>query len=167
MGGAYSNGMSLRRIAGCAVMALLLASVALPPMCGACVDFAAKPVCGEKHGAGASGNKQNSVAIGAHCADCDDQSGVTAKATGRHAPFSDVMFIDCRQRTCESAVEQTATIYRSAIDAHRLVGPRSIFGVSAEIANSGPRSVHLNVSASGKIASGNSAYQPLVVSLKI
>ena len=53
-GEAYSNGMSLRRIVGCAVMALLLASAALPATCGACMDFAAKPACGERHGAGAS-----------------------------------------------------------------------------------------------------------------
>lgn len=148
-------------------MLLLLVSAALPAMCGTCMDFAAKPACGEKHNGAANENKQNSVAMGTLCADCGDQPGITAKESARHAHLTGFMFFDCARRICVQAGEQTATTYRSGIDAHRLVGDRSIFGVSAEIASSAPRSVHLNVSGSGKIASGDSAYQPLVVSLKI
>jgi hypothetical protein len=159
--------MSLRRIVGCAVMALLLASAALPAMCGACMEFAAKPECGEKHDGAATGNKQNSIAMGGHCADCGDRSGITAEETWRHAPVSGFMFLDCARRICVQAGEQNVTIYRDFVDAHRRVDDRATFGVSAEIARPAVGTVQLNVFGSGKIASGNSAYHPLLVSLKI
>jgi hypothetical protein len=162
-GEAYSNGMSLRRITGCVVMALLLASVALPAMCGACMDFAAKPACGEKHDAEASGNKQHSL-LG-HCADCGDQPGITAKETAQHVSASEFMILDCARRICVEAAEQTVAIYRHRIDKDRKVADgATISGLAA-----GPalRTIHYNVFGSGKIASGNSAYQPLAVSLKI
>ncbi|MEQ1353174.1 MAG: hypothetical protein ABLT11_04090 [Candidatus Acidiferrum sp.] len=160
--------MSLRRITGCAVMALLLASVALPAMCGACMDLAAKPACGEKHDAGASGHEHDSTVMGGHCADCGDHPGITGRELARHAPVSEFMFLDCARRICvQAAGEQNATIYRNRVDAHRLVGDRTTFGVPAENAGLALRKVHRNVFGSGKIASGNSAYHPLVVSLKI
>jgi hypothetical protein len=165
-GEAYSNGMSLWRIKGCVVMASLLANVALPAMCGACMDLAAKPACGENHNAGASGNEQHSLMNG-HCADCGDQLGITAKETAQHAPVSGFMFLDCARRICVEAAEQTAAIYRDRVDAQRLVGDRATFGVAAEIVRPALRTVHLNVFGSDKRSSGNSAYQPLSVSLKI
>jgi hypothetical protein len=131
------------------------------------MDFAAKPACGEKHDARASGNRQLAMAIDGHCADCGEQPGITAKQTGRHAPVSGFMFLDCARRICLQAGEQNATIYGGRVDAHRLVGDRTTFGVCAEIASPALRTVHLNVSGSGKIVSGNFAYQPLSVSLKI
>lgn len=148
-------------------MALLVASLVLPAMCGACMDLAAKPVCGERHDAGASANRQLSMAMDGHCADCGDQPGITGKETGRHAPVSEFMFLDCARRACVRAGEQNATIYRGGVEAHRSIGDRTAFGVSAEIASPAPRTVHLNVFGSEKIASGNSAYHPLLVSLKI
>jgi hypothetical protein len=159
--------MSLRRIAGCAVMALLLASVALPAMCGACMDLAAKPACGEKHDAGASGNRQLSLAMDGHCADCGEQPGTAAKETGRSAPVSEFVFLDCARRICVPAGEQNAMIYRGRVDGHRLVGDRITLGASAEIARPALRTVHLNIFGSGKKSLGHSAYQPLSVSLKI
>jgi hypothetical protein len=159
--------MSLRRIVGCAVMALLLASVALPAMCGACMDFAAKPACVEKHGGAASGNQQLPMAMDGRCADCGEQPGIAAKGTGRHVPVSEFMFFDCARRVCVQAGEEHATIYRGGVEAHRLVGDRTTFGVSAEIAGTALRTVQLNVFASSKMPSGNSPYHPLLVSLKI
>jgi hypothetical protein len=166
-GGAYSNSMSLRRIVGCTVMALLLASVALPAMCGACMGFAAKPACGENHDGAATGNKQLSMTMSGHCADCGDRPGINAKETGRRAPVSEFVFLDCERRICVQAGEQNATIYRDGVIGHRLVGDRTTFGGSAEIARPALRAVHLNVFGSEKITSGNSAYHPLLVSLKI
>jgi hypothetical protein len=139
----------------------------LPAMCGACMDFAAKPSCGEKHDAGASGNRQLSMAMDAHCGDCGDQPGITAKETGRHGPVSEFVLLDCARGICVPAGERNATIYRGGVDAHRLVGDRITFGVSAEIASPALGTVHLNVFGSEKIASVNSAYHPLLVSLKI
>jgi hypothetical protein len=159
--------MSLRRIVGCAVTALLLASVALPAMCGACVDFTAKPACGEKHDAGVSGNRQFSMAMDGDCADCGDQPGITAKETGRPAPVAGFMVLDCGRRICVQAGERTAIIYRGRVDAHRLVGDRTTFRVAAEIARPALRTVRLNIFESAKKSLGNSAYQPLSVSLKI
>jgi hypothetical protein len=159
--------MSLRRITGCAVMALLLASVALPAMCGACMDFAAKPACGETHDAGANASEQFSMAMGVHCGDCGDRPGITAKESAQHASVLEFMFLDCARRICVQAVEQNAAIYRGGVEAQRLVGDRATFGVFVEIASPALRTAHLNVFVSGKIASGNSAYQPLSVSLKI
>jgi len=156
--------MSLRRITGCVVMTLLLASVALPAMCGACMDFAAKPACGEKHDDGASGNKLHSLTDG-HCADCGDQPGITAKQTAQHAPVSGFMFLDCARRICVEAAEQTAAIYRDRIDKDREVADGAT--ISGPAAGPALRTIHHNVFGSGKIASGNSAYQPLAVSLKI
>jgi hypothetical protein len=157
--------MSLRRIVGCAVMALLLASAALPATCGACMDFAGKAACGERHGAGASRN-QHSIMNG-HCADCGDQPGITAKETGRHVPVSVVVFLDCARRICVQAGEQNATIYRGPVDMHRLVDDRPTFGVSAAVVRAAVRSDHWTVFGMNKTISVNSAYHPLLVSLKI
>jgi hypothetical protein len=159
--------MSLRRIAGCAVMMVLLASVALPAMCGACMDFAAKAACGEKHDGGASGSRQLATAMDGHCADCGDQPGITANERGRYAAASEVMLLDCSQGICVQAGERSAAIYRDGVTARRWVGDRATFGVAAEIGSPALRAVHPNVFASGKRSSRNSAYQPLTVSLKI
>jgi hypothetical protein len=164
-GEAYSNGMSLRRTVGFAVMALLVASVALPAMCGACMDLAPRPGCGEKHDAGASAIEQHSMRDG-HCGDCGDQPGIAAKRA-QYVSLSGVMFFDCARRICVPAGGQNATIYRGGVTARRLVGDRTTSGASAEIGCAAMRSVHLNVFGSGKRSSGNSAYQPLSVSLKI
>ena len=146
-------------------MALLLANVALPAMCGACMDFAAKAACGEKHDAGTS--RQLSMAMSGHCADCGDQLGITAKTAERRALESEFIFLDCARRICAQAGEQNVAIYRDGVEAQRSVGDRTAFEVSAKIAGSALRMVHLNVFGSGKTSLGNSAYQPLSVSLKI
>lgn len=168
-GGAYSYGMSLRRIMGCAVMALLLASVALPAMCGACMDFAAKPACREKHDGAANANEQHSTAMDGHCTDCGEQPGITGKETGRHAPVSEFMFLDCARRICVQAGERNAMIYRDrdGPDARRLVGNRTTLGVSAAVVRAAMRSDHWTVFGMSRTNSVNSAYRPLSVSLKI
>lgn len=158
--------MSLRRITGCVVMALLLASVALPATCGACMDFAAKPACGEKHDAGASSSAQLSVAMAAYCTDCGDQPGITVKQTAQHAPVSGFMMLDCARRICVQAAEQTAAIYRDRVDAQQLVGDRATFGVAA-VVRAAMRSDHWTVFGLNKTISVNSAHRPLLVSLKI
>lgn len=146
-------------------MALLLASVALPAMCGACVDFAAKPACGEKHADAANAIERHSAAMDGHCADCGEQPGITAKQG--NALGSEFMFLDCARRICVQAGEESAAIYSVRVDEHRLVGDRATFVVSAELASLALRTVHLNVFGSGRTAPGNSAYQPFLVSLKI
>jgi hypothetical protein len=158
--------MSLRRFVGCAVMVLLVASVALPAICGSCMDLAAKPSCGERHDAGTSRNRRLAMAMGGHCADCGEQPGITARETELRALVSEVMFFDCARRLCVQAGEQNAIIYRGGFDAYSLVGDRAIFGVCAEIASPGLGTIRLHSLGSGK-ASGNFAYPPLLVSLKI
>ena len=160
---AYSDGMSLRPITGCAVLVVLLASVALPTMCGACVDFAAG-ACGEKHDAGTG--RQLSMAMSGHCADCGEQPGITANGRWRHVGASEVMFLDCARRICVQAGEQSAAIYLDRGDARRMTGDQATFGGSAGILFAAVRVAHLNVFGSVK-SLGNSAYQPLSVSLKI
>ena len=148
------------------VMTLLLASVALPAMCGACMDFAAKPACGEKHDAGANATEQHSIRDG-HCADCGDQTGIAAKERAQHASLSEVMLLDCARRICVQAGAQNATIYRDGVTSRRLVGDRTTFRVSAAVVRAAMQSDHWTVFGMNKTISVNSAYHPLLVSLKI
>jgi hypothetical protein len=144
-------------------MVLLLGSGALPAMCGACMNLAARPACGEKHDTGAGG-KQHSIRNG-HCADCGDQPGITAKETGRHAPVSEFVLLDCARRICVQAGEQNAAIYRDRVDTNRKVAD----GAAMSASTAGPTlsTIHQNVFGKGKKSLGNSGYQPLAVSLKI
>jgi hypothetical protein len=171
----YSNRMKLRQImrrgTGSVLAALLLLSMGLPAMCGACRGAAEKADCAEQHGAAAERHGAGAVLDAKACDNCGVKSVSTA-ARLRSASEDPHVLADCARVSCSEFAEHafaelvgggvTERLERSGVDG-RAPAEHGSTGVAAShfVAS------HQNIFSYRKIFPQYSSYQPLSVSLKI
>ncbi len=160
--------MELRRMMGAALAVLLLVSVARPAMCGECRgSTAAKAACAGEHQS-ASAHEHPSVAMNAPCGSCGERQGSATKARSHNVGDAELTPRDCARPACNGFAEQSAALDSAKWPAtQRSDQIDSVAGAAWKFSGLASAGFSPGPLASHKTTSGNSAFQPLSVRLKI
>jgi hypothetical protein len=161
----------MRQMTGGVLAALLLLSMGLPAMCGACRGAAGKVDCAGQHGAATDSHDAGAVMDGKACDNCGAVNISTATARrSAHADWH--VLAGCARVSCSEFAEHafaelvgggvTQRLERTGVDG-RAPAEHGSTGVAAShfVAS------HQNIFSYRKIFPEYSSYQPLSVSLKI